>query len=71
MIKIVLTSNCEYGENGAVIQVKNNDAHSLIERRVAKLYTDKVIEPRVYKTKVMKPRTYKRRSTSPILRSTK
>ena len=58
MIRIILTQNCEYGDNGMVIQVKNNDAHSLIERKVAKLYHDKMMRPRVYKKKIMKARSY-------------
>ena len=63
MIRILLISDCEYGKNGAVIQVKNNDAHSLIERKVAKLYhektySDKMMRPRVYKKKIMKVRKY-------------
>ena len=59
-INVRLLVNCAYGAKGAIVRVKRNEAHALIENRQATLkYRDKMMRPKKYKRKRARNRIYR------------
>jgi hypothetical protein len=59
-ISVKLLKDYGSAKKGEIISVKNNEAHALIEQKIATLnYQDKLMRPRVYKKTILRTKDWR------------